>query len=629
MSVARARRARPDSSPRGPDPSSPAEPLLPPRSWWRDPWAWASVLAVAPLVLHSMGAPLGEPAADDIGQLHHALFSPRHTWLDNGGSQSYWRPLAYQGYYGLLTNVILTRPLLVAALHVALLALASLLLYRVLRRSLPGPWAASAASFPLIAESTRALITVPIHFVDVGLIVFSALALHEAAAGRLRSALLGLLAALLCKESAVATGLLMPWIAPSGRAGGRRRWLVGTAAVVLAWVVVYAVVQFRTGLILPRAMDSSLQGLGTHWLGRYLWAAAGSLRAIFSLPAAPTRWDGAFVGAIALIAIVAAACFVRSAAARARFSGMARLVAVGALWTAITTVPLVTVYPVWSPQRVAFNSLGFGVAASATLGAAHPALLASLVGLRLALYSLSPRPPARVTNLPPENGAFVDFEKLVRLQRLVLETRRVLQERHPTLPRGARVGLLRPPLMSEYAYGGSQALQVWYRDSTLRWLRLGEISDHPEMELDAIVLYESDRTPQMMLVEPPAMRHYLRAGEEMQREDLTSALADLAAADSLQVDRTARMFTSNVAGRRALCWLSMGRPIEAERDARHALGLWRECGDARYVLTTVLAFSGRWDAARAELDTLIRLYPNARSALILRDSLGAWAAPDR
>src|SRR5262245_15669796 len=167
MSAARARRTRSGSGPRGPDPGPPAGPATPPRSWWRDPWAWASALAVVPLVLHSVGAPLGVPAADDIGQLHHTLFSPRHTWLDNGGSQSYWRPLAYQGYYGLLTGVILTRPPLIAALHVALLALASLLLYRTLRRFMPAPWAASAASFPLIAESTRALITVPIHFVDV------------------------------------------------------------------------------------------------------------------------------------------------------------------------------------------------------------------------------------------------------------------------------------------------------------------------------------------------------------------------------------------------------------------------------------------------------------------------------
>src|SRR5262245_12653056 len=127
--VPRARSARRRRGPRGRDSGPPAGPPPPPRSWWRDPWAWTSVLAVVPLVLHSMGAPLGVPAADDIGQLHHTLFSPRHTWLDIGGSQSYWRPLAYQGYYGLLTNVILTRPLLIAVLHVALLALASLLLY--------------------------------------------------------------------------------------------------------------------------------------------------------------------------------------------------------------------------------------------------------------------------------------------------------------------------------------------------------------------------------------------------------------------------------------------------------------------------------------------------------------------
>src|SRR4029078_6883425 len=39
---------------------------------WRDVWAWASVLAIAPLVLHSLGARLGEPVADDFAWLPRA-----------------------------------------------------------------------------------------------------------------------------------------------------------------------------------------------------------------------------------------------------------------------------------------------------------------------------------------------------------------------------------------------------------------------------------------------------------------------------------------------------------------------------------------------------------------------------
>ena len=65
------------------------------------------------------------------------------------------------------------------------------------------------------------------------------------------------------------------------------------------------------------------------------------------------------------------------------------------------------------------------------------------------------------------------------------------------------------------------------------------------------------------------------------------------------------------------------------RDTDAALALWRECSDARYVPASVLAFSGRGEAARAELDTLVRLYPNDRSALILSDSLDRWTVPRR
>jgi hypothetical protein len=178
-----------------------------------------------------------------------------------------------------------------------------------------------------------------------------------------------------------------------------------------------------------------------------------------------------------------------------------------------------------------------------------------------------------ITALPGASGAFLDFERLARLQRVMVETRRALAERFPRLPHGARVGLLHPPLLTEYAFGGSLALQCWYRDSTLRWVRYEEFRRSPAGRLDAVVLYQPERRPQMMLVEPAAMRRYLTAGEALRREDWAAAFADLAAADSLQSDPSARVFTSRVAGRRAMCWLSMGQADDAEREARRAIGL--------------------------------------------------------
>jgi len=68
------------------------------------------------------------------------------------------------------------------------------LVYRALRVAWPGPLAAAAASFPLLAESTRTIAGWPTQFVDLGLYLFSALALHEASRRRLPTTLAALLA---------------------------------------------------------------------------------------------------------------------------------------------------------------------------------------------------------------------------------------------------------------------------------------------------------------------------------------------------------------------------------------------------------------------------------------------------
>ncbi len=627
--VKRRSRARP--GPRRAHPRPAAEPPDPRPPWWRDPWAWASLLALVPLVLHSLGAPLGEPVADDFDHLHYALFSPHRTWLDGGGSLSFWRPLAYQGYFGLLSNAILASRLTVVVLHVALLAVTVLLLYRTALRYMAAPWAASVGSFPILIESTRALIAAPIHFVDLGLLLFSAIALHEAAASRLRTSMLALLAALLCKESAVATALLVPWMSFFGRrgSGGRSRWFGATAALIVAWGMAYLAVRGQHGLMLPRGLETRWGGLGADWVERSRWAMVGSVRAMFSLPAAGSRWELPLGGAALIMSVAAALRFARVAAARARFAAMAPLVVAGMLWSGAATAPLVAVYPIWSPQRVAFSSIGVGAALAGTLGAAHPALLAVLVALRLALFSMSPGPPTRVTMVPPATGAFVDFEKLVRLQRFMAETRALLQTHHPSLPHGARVGLLHPPIMATYAFGGDKALQIWYRDTTLRWLRYDDFRAHPEWDLAAVVEFQQGGHPQVLLVNPESMRHYLVAGQLVQREAWQAAFDELALADSTQAERGVRAYLGRIAGRRAFCWLGLGRPVEGEREARRGLALWPDGSDARYTLASVMAFTDRRPQARAQLDTLLKLYPNDRSAQALRDSLRAWTAPVR
>ena len=194
-------------------PSKPAaEPLAAAPQLFRDRWAWASALAVLPIVIHAWGAPLGEAVAEDFDFLHRVLFSRTHTLLDGGGSTAFWRPVAHQLYYETFGGLIMNHPGVLATLHVLMLAFASLLLYRSFRQAWPGPAAMVVATFPLLSESTRTVISWPSHFVELGVWMFTAIAIHETVARRLWSTLIAVLAALLCKEVAVVSAVLLPWM---------------------------------------------------------------------------------------------------------------------------------------------------------------------------------------------------------------------------------------------------------------------------------------------------------------------------------------------------------------------------------------------------------------------------------
>src|SRR5689334_1439772 len=103
-------------------PPSPAPPT------WRDPWAWASALAVVPLVVKCIGGALGEPAAEDFDMLHRVLFERSHSLLDGGGTSAFWRPVSFQLYFGAFGRMLLARPAGVAFVHAVLLALTAVIL---------------------------------------------------------------------------------------------------------------------------------------------------------------------------------------------------------------------------------------------------------------------------------------------------------------------------------------------------------------------------------------------------------------------------------------------------------------------------------------------------------------------
>jgi tetratricopeptide (TPR) repeat protein len=589
---------------------------------WRDPWAWASAASVLALVARTRGTPRGEAVAEDFDFLRRALLEPGLSLLDGGGSSAFWRPVSHQLYYEALGPLILGRPGAVAAIHAALLALGAVLLYRALRPAWPGPWAAAAASFPLLAESTRTLVCWPSHFVDLGAFLFLALALHEASRRRLWSALTALLAALLCKELALVGALLLPFM-PGVTAPGRprTRWLLGAGLVVSGWALAYAWVRGHAGLELPHAIERDPALIATPLLHRLGWAVWNSLRAVFSLGFERGHLGTALVTLAALAA--AAATIVRVPAAHERWREARRWCAWGAAWGALSWMALASIFPLWAPNRSQLGSVGFGIGAVALAGAAHPALPLALAGARLALLAAAPGTPARISAVPEDRGAFMDYPRLSRLQRLMRAARARLRARHPGLPHGAIVGVYSLPLASEYAFGGAHAVQVWYRDTTLRWVDFEAFAADSALPVRAFLNYQPRHDPQIVVLDGDAVRAKLEGLGRLREGRWAESLAALDRADSLAGDPAAYVFRGDLAGRRAYCLAQLGRWDEAAAEARAALQAAREDVGARYVAALVHAVRRERREARAQLDTLLAQAPGLGEALELRRALDA------
>jgi hypothetical protein len=592
----------------------------------RDRWAWIAALSVLPLVLHSWGAPLGEPFADDYDYLHRALLESNRSWLDGGGFALYWRPLGRQAYFGALGPALMTAPWIVPVLHVVLLALAAVLVHRALAPRLGAPAAATAASFVPLMESTRMLIAWPSHFMDVGALLFAALAMHEASRERFRFAIPAAIASLLCKEVGALALLLLPWMPASPAWTIRRRlgWTIALLLGVASWGMVYAWIARRAGFAFAGAGRTE----GASLPMRFGWALAHGVRAGFSLPESGFASSRAGVIVIGTLAALGVGCVVRvafDAGARTRLAQALPWSAWGIAWFALASLPLAAVYPTWSPYRSAFAGAGAGVAIAAPLAAIDARALAVVAGARLLAFALSPRPPQRIAERPSEYGAAYDFERLVRLERLVGGTRRLLAERHSHLPRGAAVGHHHLPQLTRFAFTGGKALRVWYRDTTLRWVDFENLRERVDPALVTIVEYQPQGEPQLALVEPDAMRAMLEAGAALDRQEWSAALARLDRADSLQQDRAALVFRSLVQGKRALAHAYRRETDAAEGAARRSLALWRGDTDARLVLAGLWSSEGRLREAMDQIDSLLAVDPGDQRALDLGAQIRAAA----
>jgi hypothetical protein len=270
----------------------------------------------------------------------------------------------------------------------------------------------------------------------------------------------------------------------------------------------------------------------------------------------------------------------------------------------MSSATLVVIYPLWQPNRSGYGSLGMGVAAAALLELAHPLFLAALLAVRIGAFFASPGPMARVWSAAPETGAFMDFDHLVRLQKLMAAVRVRLERSYPTLPSGTLVCQNDLPLRSEYAFGGSLALQCWYRDSTLRWVRFDHFQQDTTLKPVTIVQYQPGHTPMIALADPAAMRLLLRCAEPLAEGHWREVLATVDHAESLQVDKDARVMFAMMQVRRSIALAGLGRWQDAEHQARLSMVDWPANPAGRYWISFALYGQNRWSDAASELDTL-------------------------
>ena len=451
------------------------------------------------------GALLGSPVADDFAFLYRIAFHHPLDLLDSMGATFYWRPMSRQLYFSLVGGAVLARPWVASAVNAALLLALGALLYRIARRGMAPPVAATIALFPLLAEPARALLAWPSGAQHLLAAVGAALALHEALAGRLVTAAAAALAGVLSHESAalVLPGLpLVAWF----RTRDRREtalWAGAAAAVAALWMAGYAIARHHGVAMPPRVGGLSLIGR----LPRLLLLA---LTATLNLEEAPSDvYLTVVLGTLALIAI-AVVLIVRGHRVRAT----AKAVGPAALWFAVGIIPLAVLLPDWNAWRAFVPTVGLGFALTALLGAGSSWLAAGFMVLRLVALLNSMAAPAVVWPGPPPTASHMSFPRIARLQRIVESTRREMERVHPRLEPGSSVRYWSLPRMAEVGYMESRALRVWYRDTTLAWARFG---GNPGLKtrVDALVEFSKGEPFPAYVIEPDALRLYLAGSAAM------------------------------------------------------------------------------------------------------------------
>ena len=515
------------------------------------PWYALGSLALLVLLWSCRGAAFGVPAADDYDYLY-ALRFQHFDFFGSMGSNFYWRPLGRQVYYAALEPFFWRAPWVVTLVHGLLLLATFVVIFRVARRALPAPVAATAAAFPLLAEPMRTLLVWPTGGEYLMAMLASALAVHEALARRWWTAGLAALVALLCHE---ASALVLPAILVI--AWRERALRAGAAACVLVAAL------WLAGRLLAH-------GHGAGWIDR--GARAGSLplqwleatfRVLMSqldleeLSGAPHMAIALGYGAIALLTIVLLARE-RPKQARVASPGMAGAL----LWLAIGAVPLALLAQ-WDSWRSPFPALWLGLVAVGLPGLARGWLAFSVLALRTLALVLAPTASLLIPRDPPPSASGMSFVRVARLQRTASVMHDALLARDPNLPQGATVAYWSRPAVAEIALIPPKAPRVWYADSTITWQWLWRPNGLHERN-DVVISFESE-APQAVIIEPRTIEIGRQATDAIERQEAHAADSLLVAMFQAQSAHPSGQLALFVARMRARVAWGAGVYDQAER----------------------------------------------------------------
>ena len=516
----------------------------------RPEWPWplaALALTLVTLAWSCRNAPLGVPVADDYTFLATLAFQHPLDWLGSMGSPLYWRPVSRQLYYLVLGPALVAHPFIAPLVHAALLAALFAVLYRIARRAWAPPVAATLAALPLAAEPVRVLLGWPSGGEYLLAALFAALAVHQGLRGRLLASTLAALLAVLSHEAGLLVLPVLPLVAWRRMRSPRHamQWLGAVAAVGALWAAGFAASRAH-GAALPPATGGPLLAAWWDVFGRTLRAQL--------LGEDATPWVRVAIASAALVWTVAVILEWRRANRSEPFRR--GLVFGGLVWFVLGLVPAARVLPDWNAWRTFYPSLGLAFTAVGLAAAVAPRCVPLMLVVKLLSVALAPPAPARVDAQPPPTLSVLSFARLVRLQRTVASTRRALLERHPELPRGARVRYWTIPALTEYGFEGPRAPRVWYRDSTLSWQTFDGDPSHGG-ELDVLVEYDVPKAWPATVIEREAMQRFADGLFAVADERWTAADSLFAAATAAQ-PRVSGPFHSSLAHQRALLAVRSG-----------------------------------------------------------------------